>query len=114
MNILLAPYQENTKIPGNRITTQWMSPLKIFEYMASGTPFIASNLPVLREVLKNKYNCILCKPDSTLEWQRAILKILGDSKLAERISKNSLKDIHDGYSWEVRARRLREILNKVY
>lgn len=114
MNILLAPYQKNTKIPGNKITSQWMSPLKIFEYMASGTPFIASDLPVLREVLKSEYNCILCKPDDLLGWEKAILKILENSKLAERISKNSQKDIQENYSWEVRARKLREIFKKIY
>ena len=36
-----------------------MSPLKLFEYLASGTPILCSNIKVLREVLKNQYNSIL-------------------------------------------------------
>ena len=46
--ILLAPYQKDTIVPGGAITSDWMSPLKIFEYMSSKRPLISSNLEVLK------------------------------------------------------------------
>ena len=92
MDILLAPYQHNTSIPGGKVTTEWMSPLKIFEYMSSNIPFIASDIKVLREVLKNRYNCILVNPNSINEWKTAIKKIFSNEKLSEEISNNAFND----------------------
>jgi glycosyltransferase involved in cell wall biosynthesis len=43
---------------------QYTSPLKMFEYMASGRPIIASKLPVFEEVLKHNVNALLVSPDN--------------------------------------------------
>ncbi|GAG00742.1 unnamed protein product, partial [marine sediment metagenome] len=63
-DILVMPYQKKVSISGDKFsdTSQWMSPLKMFEYMASGKPIIASDLPALREVLKQGKNAILVDP----------------------------------------------------
>jgi len=37
--------------PEHESLADWMSPLKIFEYMAAGLPIVTSDLPVLREIL---------------------------------------------------------------
>ena len=57
----------------------YSSPLKLFEYMASGRPIIASNLPAIREVLNDKTRFSL-NPKITMTW-RAPLKC---SKAAQR------------------------------
>ncbi len=62
-DILLAPYQKTVYVSSKRAysTGDYMSPLKVFEYMASRKPIIASDLPVLREVLNEK-NAMLVSP----------------------------------------------------
>ena len=45
-----------------------MSPLKLFESLASGTPILCSNIKVLREVLKDHYNAILINDFESKEW----------------------------------------------
>ena len=41
--------------------SKYTSPLKIFDYMINGKLIICSDLPVLKEVLKNNFNSILVK-----------------------------------------------------
>ena len=48
-------------------TGKFMSPLKIFEYMSHKKAIIASDLPVIREVL-NERNSVLVKSDDINLW----------------------------------------------
>ena len=52
MNILLMPYQKEIMSQIIMLIPLWMSPLKLFEYMASNKPIVSSNLYGIREVLK--------------------------------------------------------------
>ena len=56
-----------------------MSPLKIFEYLASGK-IISSNHKVLKEILVNKYNSFIVKNNSAPEWIKTIKKIYKNKK----------------------------------
>jgi glycosyltransferase involved in cell wall biosynthesis len=53
--LLLTLHKRDNKDDLSRFT----SPLKLFEYMASGVPIIASNLRSIREILKDETNSIL-------------------------------------------------------
>ena len=49
VDILIMPYQKNVAIGAKgHDTARWMSPMKMFEYMASGNPIISSNLAALK------------------------------------------------------------------
>ncbi len=50
-DVLLMPYQEAIAGSSGGDTARFASPMKVFEYMASGRPILSSDLPVLREVL---------------------------------------------------------------
>ena len=110
MDVLLAPYQTKVGLENSKLTTEaWMSPLKIFEYMAASKSIICSDIPVLHEVLRHNENCLLCKPTDLKEWKEA-LKSLNDNKsLRERLSKQAYSDLINKYTWQIRAN---EILNK--
>jgi len=102
-DILLAPYQRKVAVAGNQGNTSgYMSPLKIFEYMASGKPIVASDLPVLREVLEPELNCLLVAPDDTKAWVNA-LERLRNSKLRERLGVNARAQFLKRHTWERRA-----------
>ena len=51
------PYQKQSHV-GHKDISKWMSPLKMFEYMAHKTVIISSNHRVLKEVL-NTSNCFI-------------------------------------------------------
>ena len=63
MDVFLMPYQRKVTVWGGRgNTVDWMSPMKMFEYMAGERPIISSDLPALRTIL-NEQNAILCDPE---------------------------------------------------
>lgn len=80
-------------------------PLKMFQYMAHKKPIIASDLPVLREVL-NEQNALLVKPDDIDAWVDAINRLKGDKKLRESIANNAYNDFINNYTWIRRAQKV--------
>ena len=59
------PYQSKVSINSNNFDdeiSKFISPLKMFEYLATGIPIISSDLKVLREIFgKSKKNSVLIK-----------------------------------------------------
>lgn len=111
MNVALAPYLRNVSVHNSGIdASMWMSPLKIFEYMAAGKPIIASDLPVIREVLKDGKNALLCNPEDIDEWIRSIRSLQSNARERKRIADNVLHDFEASYSWKQRAERLKNYL----
>ena len=106
IDLVLAPYQSRVSIPGGGDTSRWMSPLKIFEYMAFAKPIIASDLPALKEVLTDGVNALLCRPESTADWARAIRRLEQDTNLREQIAANAFASLTDKYTWDKRAARI--------
>lgn len=107
-DILVMPHKGKVAISGgtSRDIREYMSPLKMFEYMASGKPIIASDLPVLREVLKQGKNAILVDPADIDGWVSAIQYLADDEKARERIAQQALIDLKQSYTWEKRAQRV--------
>jgi len=91
------------------ISVFYTSPLKMFEYMASGRPIVASDLPSIREVLSEK-NAFLVKPNDSAALVNGINTVLSDIKLVNMITAQSLADVQL-YSWDKRSKRLITLLN---
>jgi glycosyltransferase involved in cell wall biosynthesis len=54
----------------DRNVTQGCCPLKVLEYMAAGRPLVASNLPVVRELVRERLDGLLFAPDDPLDLAR--------------------------------------------
>jgi glycosyltransferase involved in cell wall biosynthesis len=109
LDVLLAPYQNEVGTPKQGTDTSgWMSPLKLFEYMAQGKPIIASSLPAIREVLTDESTALLCAPDDVTKWAAALSRLLNEPELAEHLSRNALSLLENRYTWTVRARSVLE------
>ena len=105
-DILLALYAKQVSVSGfngTGNTSEYMSPLKVFEYMAHKKAIIASDLPVLREVLNSK-NSILIKPEDIDDLVKAI-SIFRKKEYREKLGANALKDFKK-YSWKHRVENL--------
>ncbi len=101
-DVLLMPHQRRvTKAGGVGDISRWMSPLKMFEYLAVARPILASGLPVLREVLTPD-NAILLEPDDVDGWHGALQRLRSDPGLRERLASRAGQDA-ERYSWQERA-----------
>lgn len=103
---LVMPYGTTVAVGGGGDTSTVMSPLKMFEYMASGRPILASDLPVLREVLSDR-NALLLPPLDVGAWHRALTLVLEQPELARILGENALIDVRP-YAWERRVERCLE------
>lgn len=101
---LTMPYTSDSKASGNQITAGWMSPLKMFEYMTSGTPIISSDLPVLREVL-NESNAFIHDLTDVQAWVDSInCCFTGDDGVDK--AAQARRDVGQ-YLWPARALRIK-------
>jgi glycosyltransferase involved in cell wall biosynthesis len=97
---LVAPFPENEHY------SYFMSPLKIFEYMASKRPMVVSDLPSLREVLRDGDTALFIRPDNSADLAQAILKVCSDTDLYKKLSENAYKDVLENYTWKKRAEKI--------
>jgi glycosyltransferase involved in cell wall biosynthesis len=79
-----------------------MSPLKIFEALASGRPLIVSDLPVLREVVEPEYNGVVVPPGDVAALRQGIDRLLNDRALGDRLVKGAQATLID-HTWDRRA-----------
>jgi len=70
---------------GGQDISRWTSPMKMFEYMACGVPFVASDLPVLQEVLVHDRNALIAAADDVEAWSAAVRRLLVDAGLRVRL-----------------------------
>lgn len=105
-DVLLAPYQLDLETRSGYNTLQWMSPLKIFEYMAAGRPIVASDLPAIREILNHEETALLCEPGNPEDWSKAIQQLKHDPEMRWQLGENSKKEFLTEYTWRVRAQKI--------
>ena len=86
----------------------YMSPLKMFEYMTSGVPIIASSLPSIMEVLIDMDNAILCEPDNPLDLANKVQYVLDND--CTLIAKKALADVQE-YTWDKRANNIARFMS---
>lgn len=91
--------------------SDFTSPLKLFEYMASGCAIVASDLPVLREIL-NREDASWCVAGNPEQLADAILKLTKAPESAARMaSRTTLASSQ--YSWTGRAEKLAALIRKL-
>jgi glycosyltransferase involved in cell wall biosynthesis len=108
LDVLLLPHPRSgvRGATGASDISRWTSPMKMFEYMASGVPMIASDLPVLGEVLADGVNALIAPAEDAPAWQRAIERLLEDAALRVGIATRAQHDLRRDHTWQARAERV--------
>jgi glycosyltransferase involved in cell wall biosynthesis len=96
--------------PYNEFFAYYTSPLKLFEYMASGSPLVATDLPSTAEIIHNGENGLLVPPGDPEAMAVALRWLRDEPELGERLAKQAQQDVQ-AYTWEARARRIVEMIS---
>jgi glycosyltransferase involved in cell wall biosynthesis len=95
-DISVAPF------PNSEHYAYFMSPLKVFEYMAVGGPILATDLPSIREVLQHGKTAWLVMPGDPKGLAEGISRLLRDQPLSREIASRA-RQMAAKNTWEIRA-----------
>jgi len=96
----------------NRVKTiDYMSPLKIFEYMAAKRPIVVADFPRIREIL-NEEEAVLYKAEDSEDLTMKLNLLLKRSQRATSMAEKAFKKARI-HTWEKRARSIMRLFNYV-
>lgn len=113
-DVLLAPYQQKVGLVDGTDNARWVCPIKLYEYMAAGKPILCSDWPILREVMRDGENGILCRADAPQDWADALKKLTDDKDYAAALGARAYKEFIENNTWQARAEKIISRLHAVW
>ena len=89
---------------GNITSECYTSPLKLFEYMASGVPIVASRIASVQEILSDDNSCLVEANDAQ-KLALGIKKVVASEEYSKKIAVQARIDVMD-HTWLKRAERV--------
>lgn len=91
------------------ISKYYTSPMKLFEYMASRTPVVATRIPSIEEILTEQI-ATLVTPDDFAEMAKGILEVKDKTKESLLKATRAFEKVSE-HSWKKRAQRILNFFN---
>lgn len=119
--VVFVPFQPHHKIPlwlraadvlvlpntgKQKVSLYYTSPMKLFEYMMSGTPIVATRIPSIEEVVGDR-EVFFAQPDNPTSLARQIKEAATNIKVASEKSKSVMKTALS-YTWHMRAKKIED------
>lgn len=96
---------------GNAAT--FTSPLKLFDYFASGTPIISTEIPSLMEFKNTNAIAAWCEPDNPIAFANALRQVLATHPRKINGYTNII-EFAQQFSWENRAAKILSYVDKSF
>jgi glycosyltransferase involved in cell wall biosynthesis len=100
MSVGVAPYP--------KLDSFYFSPLKVFEYLASGLPVVASRIGQLEEVIQDGKNGLFCEPGNAKSLAAALHRLHKDPEFCHRLGQGARVSAQK-HTWEASVRRILEV-----
>jgi glycosyltransferase involved in cell wall biosynthesis len=84
--------------------------LVLIEAMAAGVPVVATDAPGIRDVVQNEINGLLVPVGDVQALRAAILRVIEDRNLRDRLVAAGLKTVREKYTWEIVLPQYRRVL----
>jgi glycosyltransferase involved in cell wall biosynthesis len=107
-DICIAPLGLN-----DRNVTQGACPIKVLEYMAAGRPLLASNMPIVRELVREDMDALLFSPSDPDDLARQVLILLNDFELSKRLAQSASERVLSKFTWHESQKKLEKVYGKL-
>jgi glycosyltransferase involved in cell wall biosynthesis len=104
-DILVAPYEAEPFF--------YFSPIKLFEYMATGRAVVAARLGQIAEIVHDGVDGLLYDPADPNDLAAKLLRLGRDPRERERLGRAARAVAEQQYSWDVNASRVATLLEGV-
>ena len=101
MDVGVAPYPA--------LTDFYFSPLKIYEYMATGLPIVTAGIGQPGRLIQDGVSGLLYAPGVPAALGECLLRLRRDAELRSRLGKTALRVANTKHSWDRRVERILEI-----
>lgn len=103
-DVLMIPYSRRVAGSSGSNIAPYTNPLKMFEYLACGRAVVASDLPILREIL-NEDNAVILPAGEVRAWVDALLALQKSPQRRAALAKAGRQTAAE-HTWRKRAQRL--------
>ncbi|MBF0486625.1 MAG: glycosyltransferase family 4 protein [Nitrospirae bacterium] len=93
--------------------SMYSSPLKMFEYMASGCPIVASDIPGIREILTDGKDAVFFTPGDVQSLSSALRTLIDNPDVAEKMAAAG-QALVKNFTYEKRAERIIDFLGVTF
>jgi glycosyltransferase involved in cell wall biosynthesis len=107
-DICVAPLSLN-----DRNVTQGACPIKVLEYMAAARPLLASNMPIVRELVREDVDGLLFSPNDPADLARQALSLLNDIGLSTRLAESASEHARSKFTWHEAGKKLLKVYEKL-
>ncbi len=113
-DILIAPYASRVYTKDEyHETTDWASPIKLFEYMRASKPIVCSRSPFTQSVLTDNRNSLLAEPEDLQEWLSCLRRLVRDPQLRSYLGRNAYSDFKQRHTTDLRAIKILHAISSV-
>jgi glycosyltransferase involved in cell wall biosynthesis len=107
-DICVAPLALN-----DRNVTQGACPIKLLEYMAAGRPLLASNMPIVRELVREDVDGLLFSPSDPDDLARQANLLLKDLELSKRLAESAAEHVREKFTWHAAQKKLLKVYERL-
>jgi glycosyltransferase involved in cell wall biosynthesis len=97
----------------DRNVTQGACPIKVLEYMAAGRPLLASNMPIVRELVREDVDGLLFSPNDPEDLARKVLTLLDDIELSQRLADSAANRVLTKFTWHEAQKKLMKVYERL-
>lgn len=97
----------------DRNVTQGACPIKALEYMAAARPLLASNMPIVRELVREDVDALLFSPNDPDDLARQALALLDDFDLSKRLAESAAAHVREKFTWHESQKKLAKVYERL-
>lgn len=88
-------------------------PIRVFEYMAVGLPFVTADYPMVADLVRSDEVGVLSPPGDAYAYAAALGALLNDPERQARMTERGPRLVRERYNWDAEARKLLELVGDV-